>query len=94
MAVVVHSASVQDRDGIEPLLERAKGRFPRLRLIWADAAYEAAVGWVKSFGGWVLQLVRKPPGQRGFRVLPRAGRWNGPSAGWCDTDVWPGTTSG
>ncbi len=73
MAVVVHSAGVQDRDGIKPLLERAKGRFPRLRLIWADAAYEAAVGWVKSFGGWVLELVRKAIDQSGFRVLPR--RW-------------------
>jgi putative transposase len=73
MAVVVHSAGVQDRDGINPLLERIKGRFPRLRLIWADAAYEAAVGWVRSFGGWVLQLVRKPIDQRGFQVLPR--RW-------------------
>jgi putative transposase len=50
MAVVVHSVGVQGRDGIKPLLERAKGRFPPLRLNWADAAYEAAVGWVRSFG--------------------------------------------
>ena len=73
MAVVVHSAGIQDRDGIKSLLCRVKGRFPRLRLIWADAAYQAAVGWVQSFGGWLLQLVRKPSGQRGFQVLPR--RW-------------------
>lgn len=73
MAVIVHSASVQDRDGIKLLLARAKGRFPRLRLIWADAAYEAAVGWVRSFGGWLLELVRKKPDQKGFQVLPR--RW-------------------
>jgi len=73
MAVVVHSAGVQDRDGIKPLLQRAGGRFPRLRLIWADAAYEAAVGWVRAFGGWLLDLIRKPLDQRGSRVLPR--RW-------------------
>ena len=73
MAVVVHSASIQDRDGITSLLAKVKGRFPRLRLIWADAAYEAAVGWVRSFGGWVLELVRKPIDQRGFHLLPR--RW-------------------
>ena len=53
--------------------ERIRGRFPRLKLIWADAAYEAAVGWAKQFAAWVLKLVRKPEGQRGFVVLPR--RW-------------------
>lgn len=73
MAVVVHSASIQDCDGIKLLLARVRGRFPRLRLIWADAAYEAAVSWVKQFGGWVLELVRKVAGQQGFVVLPR--RW-------------------
>jgi putative transposase len=73
MAVVVHAAGLQDRDGIKLLLARVRGRFPRLRLIWADAAYEAAVGWVRRFGGWLLELVRKPPGQRGFVVQPR--RW-------------------
>jgi putative transposase len=71
LAVVVHSAGIQDRDGIKLLLTRVRGRFPRLRLIWADAAYEAAVGWVRTFGGWLLELVRKPPGQRGFVVQPR-----------------------
>jgi putative transposase len=73
LAVVVHSASVQDRDGVKLVLSRVKGRFPQLKLIWADAAYEAAVGWAKQFGNWVLELVRKPDGQKGFVVLPR--RW-------------------
>ena len=27
-------------------------------------------GWAKQFGTWVLELVRQPPGQRGF-VVPR-----------------------
>ena len=73
IAVVVHSASVQDRDGIKLVLERIKGRVPRLKRIWADGAYEAAVDWVWSFGRWVLNLVRKPEGLKGFHVLPR--RW-------------------
>ena len=73
LAVFVHSASVQDRDGAKLVLARLAGRFPRLRLIWADAAYEATVGWAKSFGGWVLELVRKAADQVGFVVLPR--RW-------------------
>ena len=73
LTVVVHSASLQDRDGVKWVGERVKGRFPRLKLIWADAAYEAAVGWAKQFGNWVLELVRKPAGQKGFVVQKR--RW-------------------
>jgi putative transposase len=73
LAVVVHSASVQDRDGAKLVLRRLAGRFPRLRLIWADAAYEAAVDWARSFGGWALEVVRKAADQVGFVVLPR--RW-------------------
>jgi putative transposase len=73
LAVVVYSASVQDRDGVKRVGERIKGEFPRLRPIWADAACEAAVGWAKQFGNWVLELVRKAPGQRGFVVQKR--RW-------------------
>ena len=42
-------------------------------MIWADGAYEAAVGWAKQFGRFVLELVRKPAGQKGFVLLPR--RW-------------------
>ena len=73
LAVVVPSAGVQDRDGVKRVLSRIKGRFPRLKLIGADGADEAAVGWAKQFGNWVLELVRKPDGQKGFVVLPR--RW-------------------
>jgi putative transposase len=73
LAVVVHSASVQDRDGVKLVTEGIKAKFPRLKLIWADGAYEAAVGWAKQFGRFVLELVRKPAGQKGFVLLPR--RW-------------------
>lgn len=39
LAVVVHSASVQDRAGFKLVGERIRGRFPRLKLFWADGAY-------------------------------------------------------
>ena len=55
------------------MLAKIVGWFPRLRLIWADGAYQPVVGWAKSFGGWTLELVRKPKGLRTFQVLPR--RW-------------------
>lgn len=73
LAVVVHSATVQDRDGAKLVLRRLAGRFPRLRLIWAAAAYEAAVDWARSFGGWALERVRKAADQVAFAVRPR--RW-------------------
>jgi hypothetical protein len=50
LAVVVHSATVQDLFGEKLVSRRLKGIFPRLKLIWADAAYEAAVGWAKQAG--------------------------------------------
>ena len=56
LAVVVHAADLQDRDGAKLLLGRLLGgRFPRLKLIWADAAYAGElVEWVKTFFGRVL----------------------------------------
>ena len=71
MAVVVHSASVQGRDGVKLIVSRLEGRSPRLRPIRADAAYEAAVGWAREFAGWVRKLVRRPEERKGFVVLPR-----------------------
>ncbi len=39
LAVVVHAANIQDRDGAKLVLTKLLGRFPRLRVIWADGAY-------------------------------------------------------
>ena len=39
LIVLVHAASIQDRDGAKLLLARIRGRFPRLVLLWADGAY-------------------------------------------------------
>lgn len=75
LAVLVHAADVQDhRDGAKLLFERLVGRFPRLELIWADGAYGGElVAWVKTLFGWVLEIVKRPKGQKGFVVLGR--RW-------------------
>ena len=37
LAVVVHAADIQDRDGAKLVLSKLQGRFPRLRLIWPAA---------------------------------------------------------
>ena len=50
------------------------GQVSRISLIWADGAYKGPlVDWVKQQYGWVLEIVKKPADQQGFRVLPR--RW-------------------
>jgi putative transposase len=36
LCVVVHPADIQDRDGAKLVLQKARGQFPQLRLIWAD----------------------------------------------------------
>ena len=74
LAVVIHAASIQDRDGAMLVLAKLLGRFPRLRIIWADAAYAGRlVTWAWATGGWLLQVVRRSPDSHRFEVLPR--RW-------------------
>jgi transposase len=73
LAVVVHAADLQDQDGAELVLARLIGRFPRLQLIWADGDYGGKlVQWACTFGGWLLEIVKRSEEDRGF-VLPR--RW-------------------
>ena len=72
--VVVHAASIQDRDGAKLVLAKLLGRFPRLRVIWADAGYAGRlVAWARATGGWLLTVVRRNPDSHQFEVLPR--RW-------------------
>ena len=60
--VLVHAANLQDHDGGKELLAPLKGLFPRLKLIWADSAYEKGdfVEWVKVTLGWTVEVVKHP----------------------------------
>jgi putative transposase len=74
LAVVVHAANIQDRDGAKLVLAKLVGRFPRLKLIWADAGYAGQlVEWVQALAGWALEIVKRPRDSHQFLVLPR--RW-------------------
>jgi putative transposase len=74
LAVVVHAANIQDRDGAKLVLQKIKDKCSRLKLIWADGAYAGAlIEWVKQFGGWLLEIVKRHDDSVGFQVLPR--RW-------------------
>jgi len=74
LMVMVTTASVQDRDGARPVLAAIGKLHPKLSLVWADGGYAGKlVEWAKSAARIVLEIVKRPEGQRGFEVLPR--RW-------------------
>lgn len=57
LLVVVHPADIQDRDGAKLLLEKALGRFSRLRVIWADQGYAGKlIEWVAQLFGSRVRL--------------------------------------
>ncbi len=75
LEVVVHPASVQERAGGQTLLARAKPRPSRGRLskVWADGGFDGEPfrDWTRENCGWELEVVAKPPEQKGFAVLRR-----------------------
>ncbi len=74
LAVVVTAASVQDRDGAKLVFAKVKAQFSRLQLIWADEAYTGhLIDWVTEQCGWLLQIITRPEGTKGFQLLAR--RW-------------------
>ena len=74
LAMVVHPANIQDRDGAKLVIDKLTGRFPRMRLVWADAGYAGKlIEWVWALTGWALEIVKRPRDSHHFQVLPR--RW-------------------
>ena len=74
LAIVVHAANIQDRDGAKLVLGRLQERYSRLKLIWADGGYAGKlIEWTASFGNWVLEIVKRSDDVAGFKILPH--RW-------------------
>ena len=85
--MVVHAANIQDRDGAKLLLTGLADRFPRMAMLWVDAAYQGpCADWIRATLGWAVEVVRKAPAwvwvgpgedpperPAGFQILPR--RW-------------------
>jgi len=74
LAVIVHPADVQDRDGAEPLLRQARRLFPFIARLIGDAGYQGPkmAAAVARTGHWRIEIVRRCDRHR-FVVLPK--RW-------------------
>jgi len=72
--VVIHEASIQDRDGAKLVLEYLRKGFRRLTLIWADGGYAGQlIEWTKKRLRCTLEIVKRSDDVKGFTVLPK--RW-------------------
>jgi putative transposase len=74
LGVLVHPANQSDGQCLPHLLKRILGKVPRLKVIFADSAYEDvpdSLMW-RCFH-WVLNIVSREDSQSGFDPLPK--RW-------------------
>ncbi len=71
LVLMVHEASIQDRDGAVPLLQTSRRLFPFVELAFADSAY--AGDKVATATLIKIEIVKAKPDQIGFAVQPR--RW-------------------
>ena len=75
LAAQVHPANIQDPHGAVPLLHSLRQTFPKLAHIFADRVYRGPQlqEAVADCGPWTIEIVERPPGVKGFQLLPR--RW-------------------
>ena len=72
LEAAVHPTNVQDLDGAKPAIEKLAGQFPRLGLIWEDSEHGGKpVDWVKETADCALEIVNRPKGERGFKILAK-----------------------
>ena len=73
LSIYVTPADVHDIKGARCLLAGLAPLVPRLKKLWADAAYrgQELSDWCKAESGWDLEVVERTPGVRGFSVQPR-----------------------
>jgi putative transposase len=70
----VHPANLSESAGGKLVLARARAAGLRLAKVWVDGGYQAGFArWARAELGWAVEAVARPPGTKGFAVLPR--RW-------------------
>jgi putative transposase len=75
IAMIVHPANVQDRDGAPTLLKGARRLVPWLPHVFADGGYagDKLKNALKGHGHWTIEIVKRSDVAKGFVLLPR--RW-------------------
>jgi putative transposase len=75
LSFYVTPANVHDTFGAHCLLAGLKYFVPRLKIIWADRAYQGQnlADWCRATGDWTLEVVKRAPGARGWSQQPK--RW-------------------
>lgn len=75
VGLIVHIASIQDRDGAVAVLASIRRLYPWLRHIFADGGYagDKLRDALSALGRWTVQIIKRSDTAQGFEVLPR--RW-------------------
>jgi putative transposase len=74
LMVNLTTADVQDAGGAERIVAALRTRWPWLKHLFADGAYDRGrLMSEAAYRGFVIEVVRRLTGQQGFQVLPR--RW-------------------
>ena len=75
VGLIVHIASIQDRDGAVAVLASIRRLYPWLRHIFADGGYagDKLRDALRAFGRWTVQIIKRSDQAQGFEVLTR--RW-------------------
>jgi putative transposase len=75
LALLVHTANVQDNHGAVPLLKSVRRAFPKLRHVFADRVYrgEKLLKAIADCGKWTIEIVTRSQSVGTFKAEPR--RW-------------------
>lgn len=73
LAVVVHSAGIQDRVGAKAVLIRLFAVLDTIQTVFVDGGYSGKlIDWSRDMFGWLMTVVKRTEEHR-FVVLPK--RW-------------------
>jgi transposase len=82
LAVVVTTASLQDRDGAFHITAALREAFSTITLVWADAGYAGRfVRDARKIWDWPWRSSSAPTRPRASSCSTAAGSWNAPSPG-------------
>ena len=75
VALQVHPADIQDRDGAVGVIASIRRLYPWLRHLFADGGYagDKIRDALAELGRWTIEIIKRSDTANGFEVLPR--RW-------------------